>query len=380
MLTLERNKCVICYSELTDNVILHEHNMPITFSPTIDPREKDIHFNLNWIECIICGCVQLKYLIEPSILYDHPHNQTQLTYTWNLHHTAFMNFIGDVSGKSVLEVGGSDGYLRNKIMSSCSPTEYYICDFSSDEYYTLSFNIEDLSTLDVIPSDVSVIIMSHTLEHLYYPRVSIENLYKLGINTIFISVPWMEMLLEDKSISILHIEHTFYIYASHLKFILESSGFNVTSMCTFNKHSIFIKAERNASKHDISSVKHEETLELRNYFKLRTNMLHSHKISKQTILAPGGHFASIFYNYLSKEERMNIVCCIDNDPQKQNKRLYGTDCMMLSLGKAYELYIENKEEELDIIIISCPYQEEIKKQIIETLGNSKTVHIVTLTF
>ena len=74
-------------------------------------------------------------------------------------------------------------------------------------------------------------------------------------------------------------------------------------------------------------------------------------------------------------KKKNIICCIDNDKQKQNKRIYGTNCMVLSFEEAQNIYLNNINL-VDIILISCPYQEELKKQIIEMYKYLNIIYIM----
>ena len=372
-LYLNRKECIICFSPLDNDIFYCEKNIPISFSPTNKSKEEDIFTELNWLECKNCGCIQLHNLIDPNILYNSAHNQTQLTKTWNEHHLLFSSFIDNISNKTVIEIGGSDGYLRKLCLEISKNTNYYISDFSSNDHFTIPLNIEDESTFNCIPNKVDVIIMSHTLEHLYNPRKAIENINKLNCETIFISVPWMEELLKEKSLSIIHIEHTFFLYKSHIKYILESSGYTIVKQTDFKTHSFFIKAEKNKNNIENIKIPHESSLNLKNYFEERKKMLTSYKITKPTILVPGGHFSSIYYLYLTQDEKNNILFCIDNDKMKQNNRIYGTNCIVYSFEEAKK-YIEMNKNIIDIIIINCPYKEELEKQILNTF----TLHNINL--
>ena len=107
-------------------------------------------------------------------------------------------------------------------------------------------------------------------------------------------------------------------------------------------------------------------------------MLKNHSFNKPSILAPAGHFSSILYQYLPEEVKHNILFSIDNDKQKQNKRVYGTNIFAYSFEEGKSILNKlNIKDKIDIIIINCPYQNEIKNQILKTFDLNK-INIIFL--
>ena len=70
---MERKACVICYSNNL-NVVIHLKDYPIRFIASRDSSEPDISIDHILLGCRECGCVQLKNLVDPKLLYNTPHN------------------------------------------------------------------------------------------------------------------------------------------------------------------------------------------------------------------------------------------------------------------------------------------------------------------
>jgi hypothetical protein len=67
-------------------------------------------------------------------------------------------------------------------------------------------------------------------------------------------------------------------------------------------------------------------------------------------IAPSGVYGQFFYYFLNKKE--NVVGFLDNNTQRHNKKLYGTDKLVYS---PHNIDYRN----VTVIICECPYKDEI---------------------
>ena len=99
----------------------------------------------------------------------------------------------------------------------------------------------------------------------------------------------------------------------------------------------------------------------------KLNRLILNKKLRNPIFLFGAHvFSQYLLNFGLNEKKIKFV--LDNDKQKQNKRLYGTKLKVRSPK------ILSKYEKPIVILKVGVYKNEIKKDILENI-NSKTVFI-----
>jgi hypothetical protein len=313
------------------------YKYPITFSPSGKSYEEDIYEDLIYGSCSGCGSAQLMTLISQDILYNNSHNGTVHSETWRRHHKEFSDFIHVKPSSNVIEVGGTgalcidvdlkvldivDTGLSNHIQGNCE-------DF-------------DFGTTDVI-------IMSHVFEHLYEPSKFVKNCDNCEVGDVFISVPVMEPC--SKVIPI-HTEHTYFADELDIINLFEKNSYILENVKKFEKHSIFFHFSR---KEGVvprgGNLRPDREYELFCNFEKRREILENITIKDDTYIIPAGHFGQIVYYYLKSEK---IKGFIDNDNNKQNKRVYGTPLMTFSLTEI---------NPTNIILYAGAYSDEISKQI-----------------
>lgn len=360
---IKRSECVICSGEL--EFLYKRDKYPIKLSPTTDKENNDIFDDLIFCYCRVCGTVQLEELIDPSILYSENHNNTSSSALWNNHNQAFYNFIKkhNIHNNKIIEIGGSDGTLFKKFSMDDYNT-YTIVDLCNDVNFPKTekvFYERKNCETDILP-DGNVIIMSHVFEHLYNPHLFLENVYKnTNISEIYISIPNMEYLLESKSYSFLHFEHTYYICKQNFQFLANRCGWKIEDCIEFENHSLFIKLER-----DLPSTGNNCILDynkLCDYFSELENRLRNIKINEPSYFFPGGHFGQLLCYYLDDDSKKNIINFVDNDITKQGKRIYGTNKTMISF--------DDIKETINFVILNTPYSEEIINKILKSFSGSK---------
>lgn len=89
-------------------------------------------------------------------------------------------------------------------------------------------------------------------------------------------------------------------------------------------------------------------------------------IPTNTYICPSGLYGQYFYYFIKNKE--NILGFIDNDTKRHNKYLCCTDKLIYS-PKAIDY------ESSNIIIINCPYMDEIKDQLLSINKDAKIINV-----
>ncbi|WP_244893543.1 hypothetical protein [Campylobacter cuniculorum] len=173
------------------------------------------------------------------------------------------------------------------------------------------------------------------------------------------SLPNLQKSLELKSANCLCFEHTIFLNENVLEFILSKSGFKILDKKYFKEHSIFYKVikDKNAPYIQLKNEYEKNKklfLDYKEYYKNRVKKLNEIlKNTNASFYLFGAHLFSqvLIYNGL---ELSKIKGILDNNPNKWDKRLYGTP-----------LFVKNpqilKNQNNSFIILSPSiYNEEIK--------------------
>jgi len=357
---LERRCCVVCSGDL--ELLYTIPDVPITFSPTIAPFETDVSREVKLCLCKQCGCVQLKTLIDPSILYNVSHNETAETPTWKEHHLQFSRFVLKQNVKRLLEIGGSSGSLYNHIENLVEDyTCLDMCDASNIPFKFVQGNCE---TYDF--SNTDCICMSHVFEHLYNPKTFVENISP-HVKKVIVSIPNMNHLLSAKSPSVIFNEHTYFVDKSTMEWLFGQSHYALRDFTEYKSHSLFMVFEKLDVPVDIPIVNRTYIAEaMKMIFDEMTIRVSHVKIADGAFIAPAGHMGQLLY---SKIKSAHLSGFLDNDKAKQGRRVYGTP-----------YYVRSFETLKDIdspIVYLCGgvYNDEIRDQIMN-LNNS--THIYTI--
>lgn len=345
------------------------NNFPVFIGVTSEPQDDDIFADLIWDICQKTGCIQLRNLLDPSLIYSAYHSEA-LGGVWRQHQLEFSKFVKKYLGKKVLEIGGSNGSLAHALLSQNSQIESYEiiepnpkCEqhkrlsltnaFFSNELAALSNNIYD------------TILHSHTLEHAYDPVDFIHGTAtsaRVGTFQVF-SVPNLEIYLERKFSNILNFEHTYLLTRDLIIYLMWQSGFELLECKDFQSHSVFyafLKTEnpRPVPIPDNYERLQEEFLSYTNFFEREVVQLNK-KISNFNgeIFLFGGHVFSQFLLALGLNER-KIVGVLDNSQVKRGKRLYGTALNIFSPEK-----IKDKDQ-VAVILKVGQYQDEVREQLL----------------
>jgi len=317
--------------------------------------------------CDSCGCVQLMSLIDPLILYKNNHNQTYNTPTWKQHHATFAEFmIHNYIGSDAIEIGGTPAtlypfltHLNYRIMNICTQE-------TNDVPFILA-NCEDYAF-----DNQCDLILSHVFEHLYNPDKFIDNIARCGVKRVFISIPNMDVQLEQKSPYCVSNEHTFFVNYRFICRLFRCRGYECKSVTEFKKHSYFFMFELGSSIEHIDNTIPQDYLGAFKDIFETANLRFEKNISdtyQVTFIAPGGHFGQLVHYYMQPK---SLTGFLDNDVTKQYKRVYGTNYTVFP----YDKLKEYKGQRIRIFLYAGPYVQELRDQLLSY--NDVIVDIIEL--
>jgi hypothetical protein len=226
-------------------------------------------------------------------------------------------------------------------------------------------------------AEVSCVVHSHVLEHIYDPVSFMSRLRDVmtdGDMLIF-TVPNMIAMLERHYTNCLNFEHTYFATESIIDYLLKKFGFEIKEKELFkDDHSIFYAAE----KKQMAGVQVELASEYVKNKNLFLNFVNSqndvvreyNKFLSETdgpFYLFGGHVFSQFLLNIGLDHT-KIECILDNDPEKQGKRLYGTDLLVKSPK------IISSVASPTVFLRAGAYNSEIKRDILDNI-NPNTVFV-----
>ena len=375
MKLIQRNYDVIL--EKKDLVDLYSFkNFPVYMGCTTDDFKNDIFADMNWQISRSSGAIQLNPLLPLEVIYKEEHGSGCVGNLWNKHHKSFANFISEFNPKKVLEIGGLHGILSKFyyeydqkidwtiIEPNPSPVEGVKANFIKG-YFNENFKIE---------KDIDTIIHSHVLEHIYDPQLflsHISNFISDGQYLLF-SLPNLEEMVKRKYTNALNFEHTIYLTEIYTKYLLNKYNFRIVKTQYFkDDHSIFYACVRDSNIERISlpeglfdynkKVFNDYIEYFKNLISEINHKLKSKKNSSKLYLF-GGHIFSLYLiNFGLDISEVN--CILDNDINKHEKRLYGTNL------KVFSPKIIKEEEKPIIILKAGVYTEEIKEDIYRNVNS-----------
>ncbi len=356
--------CIITKEELS--IFKSLKKQPIFMGTTNQNINADKFMDQNWA-IGKSGIVQLTERVDLMDLYKEGHNSGLIGSVWKEHHEAFAKFACKNKFSKVLELGGGHGVLSknvNKILPSNSQ-DWTIIEPSNKAHY--SKHIKKINSLFDQKTNTGekydIILHSHLFEHLYQPLDILKNISKhLVENGIMcFAIPNMQSMLKTGVVSSINFEHTIYLPENLVEGLLKASGFKVIDKTYFkSNHSIFYSCLNTGNFKDFTYDSYDKNFsDVQSFFYLKEKEILelNKKIDKinRPIFIFGAHIFSQFLicNGLNTTKVAGIL---DNDHEKQNKRLYGTSLNVFSPEVI-------KEKEVFVILRAGAYESEIKRQL-----------------
>ena len=315
-----RTKCCIC-GDVDLTLRLKTPRVPVTYSPPpinslpVDDETVD----LEWGGCCKCGSLQLMTLGDPSIIYNSAHHGTSASPLWKEHHQQFAEFVRDriPPAAQVIEIGGAGGNLASLLRASVST--YTILDLEKHEDLLLDgvhFEQGNCETYKFLGTHT--LILSHVFEHLYIPLDFLMNVRKCGVKYIFLANPVMQVGSEVLPID---IEHTYFADDLDVEDMFMRHGYVLQQKIFFRKHAFFMCYKLSESVSANRHLRPGRDALLVSAFNKRKDQLTEIDLTEPSYIVPAGQFGQLIYYYTKS---INIIAYLDNDVNKQGRRVYGT--------------------------------------------------------
>ena len=378
MNTIQRSTDVISSTEMEDLGGLNK--FPVYMGCVTHPESEDIFADMLWHISPQNGLIQLKELIPLDILYPENHAGA-IGSIWMKHHNAFAKFIRQFDPNSILEIGAAHGILSKIYFDQFKNTDWTILEpnpipVSGVKARVIKGFFDDKFALG---HQVDAFIHSHVFEHIYDPNIFLKHVSDfLDDGKFFIfSLPNMREMLQRKYTNCINFEHTVFLTEPYIDHLLSRHGFRVLKREYFlDDHSIFYACMRdsNVAPCNLPTGLYESNKKIYlEYVDYHKRLIHdlNNKIaalsSFHNIYLFGAH---VFAQYLIGFglDTSRVDCLLDNDPNKQGKRLYGTNLNVASPNILADI------SDPVVILKAGVYNNEIKKDILDNI-NSKTIFL-----
>ena len=345
---IKRSICIICNNNEFE-LIISCSKFPIM--AISNDKVPDEFYDLTIIACNQCKCVQLQNLVDIEVLYSNVYMNSIFSPSWAEHHSIFSNFIlNNTEDISFLEIGANKGDLYKNMLK-----EKHV-----------NFTVLDMFKHDDLPSEVkfiegncekfnfsgfNTIILSHVFEHLYSPHTFIKNIQSSGVLSVFISIPNFDLLLKEKSIIMLHSQHTFYCGLDYIIYIFSLYKYKCENYFLYNGNfkSIMFKFVLDYSCEKVLLPSTDLQL-IKEIYIDTISYLNTIEIPMNTYIAPSGIYGQYIYYFLKNKD--NIIGFLDNNSERHGKSLYGTYKRVYSPLKI-------NYNTSTVLICNCPYRDEI---------------------
>ena len=363
MKNIQRSNCLLTDAQDIQPLYTFKQ-FPIYMGCSDDDITSDIFADMNWGVSSSSGSVQLMELIDPSVLYSQHHFSGTVGNIWKTHHKKFFDFISKEPPTNVLEIGGASGQLANVALTNdlniywtvIEPSEQTLTGDSRLTHVQGFF--EDYDFKDKFDA----VVHSHVFEHVYDPMKFLNKVASLldQGDSHYIALPNMRYWLDNGYSSALTFEHTYYVDEHILEYLLSKAGFVIKDKIV-DDHSLFFRYVKEVEGN--YSIPNFDFTYAKDVF---LNYVHgmeadvaniNEQIGDRKIYLFGAHiFAQTLLNLGIKESQ--VLNILDNDPKKQEKRLYGTNLIVKS---------PNCLKDIDrpvIIVRGASYTTEIKESIL----------------
>jgi len=302
----------------------------------------------------------MQNIIEPEILYNNSYLTASFSSILSKNVVAFSKFIlNNTDSRRVLEVGANSGSLY-KLLTKDNLFDYTVVDIFKDDALPTSINFHEgrCELFDYTGHDT--VILSHTFEHLIEPRLFIERVRENGVNTIFISIPNFNNLVEMNDIQTINSQHTFYCGYDHIVYMFSLYGYRCSAFDTYINHTSMFKFVIDESMEPTSRPSVDYHIKrIEDNYSYNLEAIKNICLESPSYIYPGGQIGQALYVRLN-ERNKHIIGFIDGDKRKHGTRLYGTPLLTFPVDKLLEHRVANESDrKVNVIICKSPYENEI---------------------
>jgi len=345
---LIRCMCVICKSSEFEpiNSFSEFPIMAISNDSVIDD-----YYEFNLVACKQCNCLQVQNIVDPAILYSDIYMNSTFSSTWLHHNNSLGKFIlANTTETSFLEVGANKGDMYT-ILSKERTIDYTVLDmYRHAELPTeIKYINGNCEMFDF--SGINTIILSHVFEHLNSPNTFIKNIKAAGVSSVFISIPNFDDLLSKKSPNIINSQHTFYCGFDYIVYMFSLYNYKCENYFIYSGDftSLMFKFVLDFTTVPLNipstNIQLYKDIYIDKVASIRNTVL-----PPNTYIIPSGIYGQFVYYFL--RDKINVIGFLDNNSQRHNKKLYGTDKLVYNPRSI-------NYSTATILVCDCPYKDEI---------------------
>ena len=298
------------------NILFQINKLPLSICTRttlkIQDNEKLIQANI----CINNNKIELLPIIPEEDIYLEQHNASEGS-TWKNHNILFAQFVKNTTPTKIFEIAGGSGNIFKRYTDiipwtivDLNPT---IKSNSNLNVLCKKFTYSDLNNCETV-------IASHFFEHIANHEEFLLELKGKNVKNFIISIPNMLEYLKS-NFPVLHFEHPVLVTDNYINFLCNKTGWSIVRKQLYKKHSIFYHLQPAKKEHSLEKYCIDNDISILTsfftYINNRVNFLQKYKF-----YFFGAHFPLYYFLSAGLSEK-NILGVIDNDPNKQNKRMYG---------------------------------------------------------
>ena len=349
-------------------------DFPVFMGCTDQPQEKDLVADMSWHISPSSGMIQLNPLLPLEVVYAEEHGSGTIGDIWDQHHSAFADFVTKFTSiNSVLEIGGLHGHLASKCLAK-KDLNWTIVEPNPRVPSTLPVKVIKGFFDDKFESGekYDAIIHSHVLEHIYDPMTFMQHVsdFMKKDSLLLMSVPNIEAMLHNNYTNCLNFEHTYFASQRYVQILLDHFGYELLEESYFkDDHSIFFCAKKVQAAYPKASIPryyrdqlyvHNLTL-FANYLEHHTELVSEVNKAEEKVYLFGAHIFSQTLLQFGLDSN-KVISILDNDPNKQGKRLYGTNLLVESPEVLRNLECGT------VLLRAGVYNKEIKNDILTNIN------------
>ena len=370
-----KNKCRACDGALFSPPLLSYKNSPLSAQDFHNnPDQKENSVNLDIYQCTKCNLVQ--HILPPVSYYKEVIRAVSVSKEmeeFRIEQFKEWSELNNLTNKKYIEIGcGAGDYLE--IIKKIGIKEAFGLEYSDENVAVCKIKKLQVSK-GYLDSDLVIQDQPHEgydafgifsfMEHWPNPSEALNTLWDILAEEAYgiIEVPNFEMIQKKGLYTEFITDHIFYFDKNSLSQILQSNGFEITSIKTiWHDYILSVEVKKRAPllvnnfKDKFNSLNNE----IKNYIKKFDN--------KNIVIWGAGHQALAIISLSGIEKYISYI--VDSADFKQNKYTSGTNIKIESPKQL----INNKPEAL--IIIAAGYSDEVKKIISNKYSFIKNIAIV----
>jgi SAM-dependent methyltransferase len=346
----------------------------------LDGPPTEIYAPLTLVCCQECGLIQLAETISPDIYSDYSFVGDSAA-AYQLHLESVADWLAekwDVSGKSVFEVGASNGvllgYLSKKYRNEVSGIEpsRKLCDSAASSGIGIEcgyFNSGFLAQAEIGPFDC--VIIRHVLEHIDDLEDMLQSLQRIvkSDGLLVVEVPDGGKIFQNRLFSNVFHEHLNYFTQSSLDNLMSRHGFSPIAteevdvhggaLLLVYKSGITKASSTQAIDHDLLKRFSRES---DRYYQALHDRIQAARQSGKVVHGYGASHRTFILLGNAGLDRYGVPVIYDNNPMLHGKRLNGFHIEVRPVRQI-------KDDSPDaIVVFATSYETEIRALLADECG------------